>query len=66
MAAGLSAKGFRRLLDTVAAGWNEGDARRAADCFADDAVKDGMIARWREYHYTSELEWPAFVGASGF
>jgi hypothetical protein len=38
VAAGLSAEGFRRLLDTVAAGWNEGDARRAADCFADDAV----------------------------
>jgi len=25
-------------METVAAGWNEGDARRAADCFNDDAI----------------------------
>jgi ketosteroid isomerase-like protein len=29
---------FEKLMDTVAAGWNQGDARRAADCFAEDAV----------------------------
>jgi hypothetical protein len=29
---------FRRLMETVAAGWNEGNARKAADCFAEDAV----------------------------
>jgi uncharacterized protein (TIGR02246 family) len=130
VAAPLTAAGFRRLLETVAAGWNEGDARRAADCFADDAVyveppdrqvyrgrealyeffggespppmsmrwhhvvfdeaeqvgaaeytfegrrryhglvivrvDGGTIARWREYQYASELEWPDFVGASRF
>jgi uncharacterized protein (TIGR02246 family) len=43
VAAGLSADEFRRLLDTVAAGWNEGDARRAADCFADDAVWPAFV-----------------------
>lgn len=29
---------FRTLMETVAAGWNAGDARRAADCFTEDAV----------------------------
>ncbi len=29
---------FRRLMDTVALGWNQGDARKSADCFTDDAV----------------------------
>jgi hypothetical protein len=29
---------FRRLLRTVADGWNAGDARMAADCFTEDAV----------------------------
>lgn len=29
---------FRRLMRQVAAGWNAGDARRAADCFTDNAI----------------------------
>jgi uncharacterized protein (TIGR02246 family) len=29
---------FKRLMQTVADGWNEGNARKAADCFAPDAV----------------------------
>ncbi len=29
---------FRSLMETVAAGWNEGDARKAADCFTEDAL----------------------------
>lgn len=33
-----SAARFRTLLETVAAGWNAGDARQAADCFTEDAV----------------------------
>jgi len=28
---------FRKLLQTVADGWNEGNARRAADCFTENA-----------------------------
>lgn len=28
---------FRVLMQMVAGGWNEGNARKAADCFADDA-----------------------------
>lgn len=29
---------FKRLMKTVANGWNEGNARKAADCFTEDAV----------------------------
>jgi ketosteroid isomerase-like protein len=29
---------FRRLLQRVADSWNAGDSRRAAECFAEDAV----------------------------
>jgi ketosteroid isomerase-like protein len=29
---------FKELLETVAAAWERGDARTAADCFAEDAV----------------------------
>lgn len=36
--AGFSAAEFRLLLERLAAGWNEGDARKAAECFTLDAV----------------------------
>lgn len=29
---------FKSLMQTVAEGWNEGDARKSADCFAESAV----------------------------
>jgi hypothetical protein len=29
-------------------------------------VEDGVIRRWREYQYPSELSWDIFVGPSGF
>lgn len=29
---------FERLMQTVAEGWNEGNARKAADCFSEDAI----------------------------
>jgi ketosteroid isomerase-like protein len=29
---------FRSLMETVSAGWNAGDARKAADCFTEDAL----------------------------
>jgi ketosteroid isomerase-like protein len=29
---------FTRLMQTIADGWNEGDAYKAADCFCEDAV----------------------------
>jgi hypothetical protein len=29
---------FKRLMNTIAEGWNEGDARKSADCFSEEAV----------------------------
>jgi ketosteroid isomerase-like protein len=29
---------FKNLMRTVAAGWNEGDAKKAADCYTEDAL----------------------------
>jgi len=33
-----TAKEFQHLLQTVSDGWNEGNARKAADCFSADAI----------------------------
>jgi uncharacterized protein (TIGR02246 family) len=40
---------FAQLLDEVAAGWNAGDARRAAACFTEDATYSaaGDSSAWR-------------------
>lgn len=47
--------GFRRLMETLAAGWTEGDARKAAECFTEDAVyvepPDKQVYRGREELY---------------
>lgn len=29
---------FKKLMDTIAEGWNEGNARKSADCFSEDAI----------------------------
>lgn len=34
----LSFKEFQHLMQTVSDGWNEGNARKAADCFSMDAI----------------------------
>ena len=34
----ITAAQFKNLMRTVAAGWNEGDAKKAADCYTDDAI----------------------------
>ena len=123
---------FERLMQTVAAGWNEGNASKAADCFAEDAiyveppdkqlhhgraelyeffggdngtdipmkmawhhlafneedqigfgeytfemhrryhgivvvqVESGLIKHWREYQYTSGLNWEKFTSQDPF
>ena len=31
-------EGFRALMEAVSMGWNEGNARKAAECFSEDAV----------------------------
>jgi hypothetical protein len=34
----ITANEFETLMQTVASGWSEGNARKAADCFAKDAI----------------------------
>jgi len=34
----LAANKFEQLMQTVADGWNEGNARKAADCFSEDTI----------------------------
>ena len=34
----LDERQFRELMETVAAGWRESNARKAADCFSEDAI----------------------------
>jgi len=34
----ISTDEFDRLMQSIADGWNEGDARKAADCFSEDAI----------------------------
>ena len=34
----LTSQQFQQLMQTVAAGWNEGNARKAADCFSEEAI----------------------------
>jgi ketosteroid isomerase-like protein len=34
----ISTAQFELLMQTIADGWNKGDARKAADCFSEDAV----------------------------
>ena len=34
----ITAVQFKNLMRTVAAGWNEGDAKKAADCYSEDAI----------------------------
>jgi hypothetical protein len=128
----ISTEEYNRLMQTVADGWNEGKARKAADCFSEDAVyieppsnqlyhgraelydffggdqgtdvpmqmvwhhlafneeeqigfgeytfqmnnryhgivivkiEGGLIKRWREYQYRSELNWEQFVSQNPF
>lgn len=51
----LSAPQFARLMQTIADGWNEGDARKAADCFTESAIytepPDKQLYRGREALY---------------
>ena len=59
----LSAREFKQLMQTVADGWNEGNARKAAGCFSTDAIyvepPDKQL-----YHGRSEL-YQFFGGDSG-
>ena len=59
----LTFKDFEQLMQTVAQGWNEGNAHKAADCFSEDAIyvepPDKQL-----YHGRAEL-YEFFGGDSG-
>ena len=59
----VSTEEFEHLMRTIAEGWNEGNARKAADCFREDAVyvepPDKQL-----YHGRAEL-YEFFGGDSG-
>lgn len=46
---------FKKLMQTIADGWNDGNARKAADCFAEDAIyaepPDKQVYHGREELY---------------
>jgi hypothetical protein len=59
-----SANDFQGLMNTVAAGWNEGNARKAADCFASDAVY--IEPPDRQVYKAREAPFEFFGGTHGF
>ena len=50
-----TANEFEKLMQTIADGWNEGNAQKAADCFSEDAVyvepPDKQVYRGRNELY---------------
>lgn len=51
----MTATQFNQLMQTIADGWNEGNARKAADCFSPDAMyiepPDKQVYRGRDELY---------------
>jgi ketosteroid isomerase-like protein len=45
---------FERLMQTIANGWNEGDARKASDCFTEEAIYVEPPVK-QHYHGRAEL-----------
>ena len=54
---------FNQLMKTIADGWNEGDARKAADCFSEDAIYIETPDK-QLYHGRAEI-YEFFGGDSG-
>lgn len=59
----ITASQFSRLMQTVADGWNEGNARKAAGCFSEDAIYVEPPAK-QLYHRRAEL-YEFFGGDAG-
>ena len=59
----LATQQFQQLMQTIADGWNEGDARKAADCFSEDAIYVEPPEK-QLYHGRAELH-EFFGGDSG-
>lgn len=51
----ISTLDFNKLMQTVSEGWNEGDARKSAECFSEDVVyvepPDKQVYKGREALY---------------
>lgn len=58
----ISTNEFNQLMRTVAHGWNEGNARKAADCFSEDAIYVEPPEK-QLYHGRAELY--EFFGGDG-
>lgn len=54
---------FRKVMETVSSGWNEGNARKAADCFSNDAVY--MEPPDRQVYVGREALFDFFGGTKG-
>jgi hypothetical protein len=59
----ISTTEYNRLMQTVADGWNEGNARKAANCFSEDAIYLEPPEK-QLYHGRAEL-YDFFGGDSG-
>ena len=58
----MTAHKFEQLMQTVADGWKEGNARKAADCFREDAV---YIEPPEKQLYRGRAELYEFFGGEG-
>jgi SnoaL-like domain len=45
---------FKKLIQTISSGWNEGNARKSANCFSEDAIYEEPPAK-QLYHGRAEL-----------
>ena len=54
---------FEKLMQTIADGWNEGNARKAADCFSVDAIY--VEPPDKQVYYGRKALYEFFGGGSG-
>jgi hypothetical protein len=63
----IAAAQFKNLMRTVAAGWNEGNAKKAADCYTDDAIyteppdRQVYVGRQALCNYSADLKRGGFL-----
>lgn len=50
----ITSQEFKKLMQTVSSGWNEGNARKSADCFSENAIYEEPPAK-QLYHGRAEL-----------
>ena len=50
----LDARALEQLMQTIAAGWNEDNARKAADCFHEESAFE-FTGGFQEFHHVGKL-----------